>query len=278
MPETEIWMGRGEVRPLPGADPELADATWASALVLAYASSREGFERVLEATLEDDRLELVELEEVGPIGEMWNVGEHIRRALETAETGAPSLWVVHSHVPEDAEDEDEAALRAATAAGDPVRFRRLGGDSYYLGYAVAVSERWGLVNLIERDSVRLDGYAAVRFERVIDVEVLSDSDTFLMRALAQRGERPQDPVVPLDGHKSLLGELSHRYPLVSLGDETMPGVVGIGEIAALGDDRVTLRGVNTLAEWTGEHEHLFENIEMVLFGREYEKALASVVR
>lgn len=39
----ELWIGSGEVEPLPCADAEIADSTWAMATVILYATSADHF-------------------------------------------------------------------------------------------------------------------------------------------------------------------------------------------------------------------------------------------
>jgi len=196
-------------------------------------------------------------------------------AVETAESGT-ATFMLYTEEPPDAVDPDREILRAAAASGDAVQFRLIGRDYWYFGLVVEVSDEWALINKVDRNAVAFDGYAAVPFDRSIDAEAIDDAATIFTRALRLRGEEPRNPHVPLDGHRALLTELGKRYPLVSLTDQRNPGHVYIGRIAAIEDDRVTLEGVDTAGEWTGEHQHSYKDVEMISFGSAYEAALASV--
>src|SRR5690349_18104444 len=132
----EIWMGRAEVRPLEGAHSDLADATYAAAVILAYASSHDAFEAVFDAILADEHLELVDLEEVGPIREVWDLDDKYLSALETAASGDPSVTIHHTNEPADAEDADMETVRGAAASAGAVQFRLMADDSFYFGFPV----------------------------------------------------------------------------------------------------------------------------------------------
>jgi hypothetical protein len=273
----EIWLGRAEVRPLDGASPELDGATYAFVVILAYASSREAFMALFDEILAEDHLELVELEEVALIRETWDLDEKVWYALDTAESGDPSVMIIHGDTPVDGEDEDMALVRAALSSRGAVQFRQVGSDRYFLGYPLDTSDTWALFHIIDTDFVALNGYFAIRSDCFIDAEIVDDGDTFMLRAIERRGEEPVDPELPLDRLELLLAALSERYPLVGLSDTTMPDVAAVGRITRLGADKVTLRGVTTLAEWTTSKDHLYRNIEAIRFGHAYESALASVL-
>jgi hypothetical protein len=272
-------MGRCEVRARKGASPELRKATWIGAVVFAYAKSHKQFENAVKATLADAHLELVDLQDAGPAHELLDLDEDkFASAVETAETGTATLTLYTTDEPLDAVDEDSETIRTAAASGEAVQFRLIGGDYYHFGFVVEVRDTWALINKIDRNIVTFDGYVAVPFDRIFDAEIIDDTHrTFVTRALRHRGEEPRNPQVPLDGHRTLLTELSKRYPLVSLRMSRDPRNVYIGRITTIEEDRVTLRGVDAAGEWTGEHEHAYKEIEMILFATAYQAALASIL-
>jgi hypothetical protein len=272
----EIWMGRAEVRPLEGADPELRDATYLAMVMIAYSSSREAFEALFFEFLAEQHLQLIELEEVGTIVEVWNLDDKFLRAIETAESGDPSIIFYQSNEPED-EDPDMDTVRAAAGSGNAVQFRLIGDDGYYFGFPVEVNDAWALFHVIDSDMVALDGWAAVRADCLIEAEVFEEADTFMLQAIERRGERPLNPEVPLDGHEPMLAALSGRYPLVALRDSNISGAVAVGAVIRAGTDEVTLRGVNTSGEWTSNKQHLYKNVELIRFGSAYLSALASIL-
>jgi hypothetical protein len=276
--ERIIWMGRGEVRPLEGAHPDLANATWAWASVFAWAATAEDFDRAFRMALGEEHLELVDLEDFGPLNEMLEISDELAGAFETAESGEATVITNWTDEPSDADDPDAITLRAAAESGGPVQYRLLGHDRYSVGFVVDASENWVLAHLIDRDVAGLDGYAAVRFEGLNDADVVDTDRDFIFRVLEHRGEGPIDPGVPLEDHRSILGAVEARYPLVALGDSRRnPGEVAIGRITKVGKDAVTLRGVNTAGRWTKEHEHPYSTIERIEFGRRYYDALASIL-
>jgi hypothetical protein len=272
-------MGRASLRALEGAAPELAKATCIWAVIFAYASSRDEFERELRRVVRESEAELVDLEDAGPVHEMLDVDEEkMRRALETAETGDPTVHFYLSDEPADAVDEDWAVIREAAASGDAVEHRLLGSDHFWEGFVVSVGETWAIVNVVNPVFVAFDGYEAVRFDSVMDADVITEEDTFVLAALERRGEQPSDPGLPLDDHRSLLAALASRYPLVALKDATgRDETLAVGRILSIGDDAVTLRRVDPAGQWTGEHVHAYKNIVAIRFGSAYNESLAQVL-
>jgi len=272
-------MGRAVLDALKGADADLAQATLIIGVVFLYASSPEEFELEMRNVLRRSSLELVELEEAGPLYEMLDVDEDkLTAALETAKSGDPTLLIHFSDEPTDAVDPEWTTFREAAEAGDAVQFRRLGSDSWELGFAVDVGETWALINLVDESFVAFDGYMAVRFDCLMGVERVSETDTFMLSALDRRGDRPHNPQLPLDDHRSFLAALAPRYPLVSLSDATARDRGwAIGRIIEVGDEAVTIKGVNTVGEWTGEHIHPYAHIEAVSFANAYNESLGGVV-
>jgi hypothetical protein len=272
-------MGRATLGALHGADEELARATLIIGVVYLYASSSDEFELEMRRVLGDSNLELVELWEAGPLPEMLDLDEDkLNAALETAKFGDPTLLVYSSDEPDDAVDPEWTAIREAAEAGDSVQFQRVGTDSWELGFAVSVGETWALVNMVDENFVTFDGYMAVRFDCLLEVETASENDTFMLAALDLRGDRPHDPQLPLDDYRSLLAALAARYPLVSLSMATARSRGwAIGRIIEVGDEAVTIQGVNTLGEWTGQHIHPYKHIEAISFGNAYNESLGVVV-
>jgi hypothetical protein len=271
----EIWMGRAEVRPLEGSDPEYVAATYLVVALFVYAESREAFDTALAASLEENRLELVDVQRVGPLNEMLDVNpDLLEPALETARTREPTLLVGLSYESEGDVDEDVELLRAAVKSGELVGFRMVGGEGRTAGFVVALSGTCALVNIVDYDMVALDGYVAVRFDCVIDAEV--DRESFVPRALALRGDHPRNPAIPLDDHRTIFGALQERFALVGIVEDPVEGRF-IGRIATLNDDAITVIGVSRSAQWVGEHQHQYKDIAAIEFGRIYHETLASFV-
>ena len=272
-------MGRCQVRARKGASPELRKATSIGAIIFAYAKSHKQFEKTVRATLAEGRLELVDLEDAGPADELLDIDpDKFGCAVETAKTGSPAFMLEYTDEPLDAVNQHAEPIRTAAASDEVVQFRLVGGDDYYMGVVVEVSDTWALLNKVSLSGVAFDGYDAVRFDEIIDASVIDSAHTFISRALQLRGELPTNPRVPLDGHRTLLTEQSKRYPLVTLADTTRhPDTVVIGRITTIEDDKMTLLEVDSAGEWTGEHDHSYKKIAMISFGSVYEAALASVL-
>lgn len=273
----ELWIGRGEVRPL-SADSEIADATWAFATVTLRASSAEEFLSRFDEELAAAHLGLVKLETAVPAHEWFDVDEEFFAAfVEAAQSGEPVLYVINTDEPEDAEDADTVMLQAAARSGTAVQFRFIGADDWVHGFVVGADEDWALVHALDLTAIRLDGYAAVRLDEVIEVEELDTDRHFVFRALESQGVLPVDPEIPLVDHRSILTAVADRYTLVGLGETQLRDGVAVGKIVEVGEERVTLAGVNTVGVVTGDAAHAFEDIREIRFGTAYLDALASLL-
>jgi len=278
VPGEDIWLGRGEVRALPAADAELVEQGDVPVNVFVQAQSREEFDVAFRAVLDEQRLELVDLWSCGPLAEMLDIDEDVLDVLLlVGRDGPPQFVVFLSDEPEDAEDEDVELVRAAIGDGVGVNFRLVGDGDWVYGFPVAIGEEWALFHLVDRSAVALDGYAAIRLDELIDAETLTEDEDFVLRELARRGERPHDPSLPLDDHRSLLDAIAERYPLVMLFDEQRDGRRYIGRIDALTDDAVTVLGANVAGAWTTEHVHEYRGIVRIDFGQVYDQTLAIVL-
>ena len=95
-------------------------------------------------------------------------------------------------------------LAAAAETGELVRFEREQlepgpGD----GYVVALGKEYFLIANIG-NHIRFDGFQALRYEHVTELEVPSSRSGFLERALSLRGEqRPATPPLDLDSTEGL---------------------------------------------------------------------------
>jgi hypothetical protein len=157
-----------------------------------------------------------------------------------------------------------------------VQFRLIGSDSWLLGYAVATSEEWTVLHVVDTATAAFDGHLIVRLDEVIDTELVDTDAHFVFRVLDSRGELARDPEIPLADLPAMLRALSERHPLVSLGEEESAGVA-VGKIVDVGKDRVTLAGVNTAGAPTDDFAHTYAKIRSIGFGTTYLEALASVM-
>ena len=146
------------------------------------------------------------------------------------------------------------------------------------GFVVGLGQEWMLLAVLD-DSIRLDGYAALRLRDVSTVERRGGPDTFVGKALRVRGEWPPVGVdVDLDGVGELIRTASDVAPLVTLHiEEDDPTVCFIGRPVRVTSRSVHLLEITPEAEWEEQPTRwAFPEITRVDFAGRYEEALALV--
>jgi hypothetical protein len=274
-----IWMGRAEIRISDDTDLEGVDPGPAYVNALGCAESQEAFLDALESWSTEHDIELVEVEASAPLHEMLNADEDIlNAAFDAAEYNEiaavfyvledPSMWD---------EDPDADILHASAGRRDLVQFRFMGTDDWMTGFVIGVSDDWTLLHVLDDRRAVLDGYAAVRLDKVIEAEVVEDEDFFVGRALAAAGVGPSDPGISIRDHASILSSVRERFPLVRLSEEGEADADYVGQIEDVGVDAVTIEGVSRGGEWVGTERYEYRDVITIEFGRAYEDALARVV-
>lgn len=164
-------------------------------------------------------------------------------------------------------------LRAARAQGFPVRVTR--GKSipgYLFGYVVGVGDDWLLMNLINGDDMRLNGYAAVRLR---DIKKARRDTSFADRAVRLRGDRPAEQLdILLFDLPGLLSSADAHFSLINIQTEKKrPDECYIGRISRLTSKRLRLEEIDPKARWRYTRRYRLKDITCVQFGSGYEEAL-----
>ncbi len=167
----------------------------------------------------------------------------------------------------------EEAVRSRTL----IQIYRPAVDPYeLLGYAVGLSDRLLMIQAVDGDCLALNGYTVVRRSQV---KRWSADSSFVGRAHRLLGREPAEPEgIDLETWERLLASARDRYPLVSLElEKATPGTLYIGTILSLDLRAVTLRTVDTKAEWIEPESFPLRDLTRVAFGDGYSLALAAVM-
>jgi hypothetical protein len=159
-----------------------------------------------------------------------------------------------------------------------IRAGRTFEDGSTHGYVVSVGPEFVLLCSVN-DSILYDGFEAFRIQDIINLDVPEPHSGFIERALATRKlMRPPDPDVSLSSIGALLASASRSFPLITIHrQEFDPDACQIGKVIALSEDSVTLREIDTDAEWEEiPATYLLNEITRVDFGGMYEDALSIV--
>jgi len=269
-----VWCGSAEVEILDGAK-SFAQSGLAVVTAFLRTDSAEGFEAAFVQWLDENGAVLVDLEDVGPLHEIWHVDEDmLDAAFLAAESGGVATLV---YLPTERWDDDPAVdlLRASAGRADLVEFRYMYRDGWISGFVLETSNEWVLLHLANLELIALDGYSAVRLDRIAEAQVIEDDDLFAVRALELQRQHPHRPDVEITDHWSIFTTLPEGFPLVRV------ALVGehsdhVGRIDQVDGDGVVLEGVSRSGEWVGSNRYEYREIFSVQFGGAYEAALAAV--
>ena len=151
-------------------------------------------------------------------------------------------------------------------------------DEPFVGFVCAVSEQWVMLANVSNE-VTLDGYSALRLDRVVNFEDTDDYRyaAFHVEALRLRGQLPLPlpPPVDLTSTESLIASASTLAPLLTIHPELYPDSCFIGRKPRFERGALYLEQIDPGAEWLlDDHEGFsIESIERVDFGGLYEDAL-----
>jgi len=168
----------------------------------------------------------------------------------------------------------ERALISVERSFDPCRIA---------GYAVGIGS-WLLLNLLNTDSIALNGYTAVRAHDLRRAVPLADEDEgFLVRAARLRKLRPRKPPgISLASTTELLRTAARSFPLVTIHREKSKRdreVCWIGIPERFTGRFVELREVTPAARFRDRtRRHPLAAITEIDFGGGYEAALVDVAR
>jgi hypothetical protein len=157
-----------------------------------------------------------------------------------------------------------------------VRLRRENGQRESMGgFVVAVGERWMLLHEVDGNTLRLNGYVAIRLKHVAAAAL---DDSFAVRALVLRGDEPvAQPDLLIDDLPGMLSSVNAHFPLVTIElFKTHPNTCFIGRVGELDTETVTLSLIDARARWSRSESFKLKDITQVQFGDGYSEALWTV--
>jgi len=149
------------------------------------------------------------------------------------------------------------------------------------GYVVGLSHEWVLLNKVNGDTMRANGYSAARVKDVQMASLLRDrQDDFVGRALALRGiQAVPQPDILLCDLPSLLSSTTAHSPLVTIHVKKNlldTGGCFIGRVDQIKKKRLVLREMDGTARWSRTRRLKLKSITHIEFGGGYEEALWQV--
>lgn len=150
------------------------------------------------------------------------------------------------------------------------------GAGRTMGFIVGFSDDLIILNVLDIDTFRLNGYTAIRTEDLKDYRDFNKDKFWQNRAARLLKLSPVRPAgISLTSIPELLASIAKRYSLITIHPErTKPGVCYIGPLLAITDLTFTIDDLDCNAEWTGPRRLKFSEVTRVDFGGGYEEALA----
>jgi hypothetical protein len=171
-----------------------------------------------------------------------------------------------------------AALHAGWMSGALVQIKRSRFNEARSGFVMDISEKWLLLNIVDRDFLQNDGYEALRLIDITDVEITTD---WVALARERLGLEPvPQPDVLLIDLPGLLSSVDAHFPALGIEREDIdPEILHVGRIEKLKKKTVTLHEVGRHAEWHSEEtQYRLKDITRVTFGNTYMKSLLEFAR
>jgi hypothetical protein len=171
-----------------------------------------------------------------------------------------------------------ATLHAGWMSGALVEVRRKRFDTVRSGFVIDISEEWLLLQIVDRDFLKCDGYMAVRLTDITSIEMTTD---WVAHAREKLGlELVLQPDVLLVDLPGLLSSVDAHFPVLGIERERVdPDTLHIGRIEKLRNKTVSLREVGRYGEWHSEDtRYRLKDITRVTFGTTYATALLEFAR
>ena len=168
-------------------------------------------------------------------------------------------------------------LAKCIGTDEVVRINRQPLDPYELyGFVIGISAKLLLLQLIDGNTLFLNGYSAVR---VPDVRSYRLDPTFTPRAMRLLERRPTMlQNIDITNWQTLLQSVHENYPLLIIEDEkAKPNVFYLGRLANLTAHDVELIEVSMEGHWAETEIFDLKNITQVAFDNGYVDALARLV-
>jgi hypothetical protein len=143
---------------------------------------------------------------------------------------------------------------------------------------MTVGERWVVIARMD-DSIRLDGFDALRLSDVASIDLRFPRRSFYLRGLRQkRVTIPALPPLGLASVRQMLETAQRWFSLLTIDREGVnPGACEIGRILRFGNRTYTMKLMTPGADWDGKLEpYRYSDVTRVGLGGQYEETLASV--
>lgn len=176
---------------------------------------------------------------------------------------------------------DMKALGHAMARHTLVQFVReaLERPGYHLiGVPVAIGSRWVILARMD-DSIRLDGFEALRLADISNVRTRFRNREFFVRGLAsKRRVAAIGPSYTVKSTRSLIRSVQQHNALLTVERETgqIDGA-DVGRVIAFGARHFSMRTISPNAEWRKGRERIhYADVTRIGFASEYEETLSLV--
>lgn len=148
-----------------------------------------------------------------------------------------------------------------------------------VGFVLAKNARLTLVQPLDTDSFRLNGYAIFRNSDVKGYRPIA-KNAFLARAARLQKLRPSRPrAVRIGSLSEALSSAGSGFPLITIHRERLnKRVCYVGKFLSASQRAVAIRPISPQAEWEGEERYSLRDITLLEFGGEYERLLYQIAR
>jgi hypothetical protein len=173
-----------------------------------------------------------------------------------------------------------ARLREAHEKGALVRLWRGNLEAgSFTGYVAGIGREYFLMWTLG-DWIGFDGLYALRHRDVTELEVPDANATFLEKAMAIKGLKPELPRdVPLDDVEQLVRAAALMKPVISVHVDTEGAqeVCYVGKLLGFEADGFLVQEIDPDANWLGESSFFgFDEVSAIALATPYNEALAMV--
>ena len=149
---------------------------------------------------------------------------------------------------------------------------------HLIGVPVAIGPRWVIFARMD-DSIRLDGFDAIRLADVSSVRTRFQKREFYVRGLAsKRRAAALGSYYTVESTRTLIRSVQQHHALVTV--EREAGEVDgadVGQVVAFGSRHFSMRTISPSATWRKGRERIeYEDVTRIGFASEYEETLSSV--
>lgn len=166
-------------------------------------------------------------------------------------------------------------------AGYPLlEFDRRPLDPFPLrGFALAWNADLTLIQVLDSDFFRLNGYAVFRNSDVMRWRSFPKAD-FVVRAVRLQRVRPSKPhAVTIGSMREALRSAGAAFSLITIHRERVRrGVCYVGKFLRTNQRAMAIKAISPQALWEGEESYSLSEITLLEFGGEYEKLLQRMAK